>query len=114
MSNDARLIFIFKETIGLSYIQISEIMQMKEGNIRQIYSRSLSKIRNFMNDTCPLYNPKGTCKCRIRKQVLTIDLDKEYSSVRKMVRLIDLYQKFEKELPRKNYWKKFLNQVVTN
>jgi len=25
-----------------------------------------------------------------------------------MMRLADLYRKFEKELPRKNYWEKFL------
>jgi RNA polymerase sigma-70 factor (ECF subfamily) len=114
LNNDARLIFILKETIGLSYKQLSEIMEMKEENIRQISSRSFSKISNFMNDTCPLYNPAGTCKCRIRKHVLAVDLDKEYASVREMMRLIDLYQKFEKELPRKNYWEKFLNQIVTN
>lgn len=114
LNNDARLIFIFRETIGLSYKQISEIMEMKEDNIRQISSRSLRKISSFMNDTCPLYNPEGTCKCRISKQVLSIDLDKEYSSVRKMVRLVNLFQKLEKELPRKNYWEKFLNQLVTN
>ncbi|MFB6319634.1 RNA polymerase sigma factor [Saccharicrinis sp. FJH54] len=109
LNNDARLIFIFRENVGLSYKQISEIMEMKEDNIRQISSRSLSKIKNFMNDTCPLYNPKGTCKCRICKQVGTIDFEQEYSTVNKMVRLADLYQKFEKELPRKNYWVKFLN-----
>ena len=84
-------------------------MEMKEDNIRQISSRSLSKIKNFMNDTCPLYNPEGTCKCRICKQVASIDFEQEYSNVHKMVRLADLYQKFEKELPRKNYWEKFLN-----
>ena len=109
LNNDERLIFIFRENVGLSYKQISEIMEMKEDNIRQISSRSLSKIKNFMNDTCPLYNPKGTCKCRICKQVETIDFEQEYSTVHKMVRLADLYQKFEKELPRKNYWEKFLN-----
>ncbi|MFC0875775.1 RNA polymerase sigma factor [Saccharicrinis sp. FJH2] len=109
LNNDARLIFIFRENIGLSYKQISEIMDMKEDNIRQISSRSLSKIKNFMNDTCPLYNPQGTCKCRICKQVASIDFEQEYSTVQKMVRLADLYQKFEKELPRKNYWEKLLN-----
>lgn len=108
LNNDARLIFIFKENIGLSYKQISEIMEMKEDNIRKISSRSFNRISNFMNDTCPLYNPKGTCKCRINKQVLSIDLDKEYMSVRKMIRLADLHQKFDKELPRKNYWEKLL------
>ena len=109
LNNDARLIFIFRENIGLSYKQISEIMEMKEDNIRQISSRSLTKISNFLNDTCPLYNPNGTCKCRICKQVLSIDLDKEYATVRKLIRLADLYQKFDKDLPRKNYWVKFLN-----
>jgi RNA polymerase sigma factor (sigma-70 family) len=114
LNNDARLIFIFRENVGLSYKQISDIMEMKEDNIRQISSRSLSKISNFLNDTCPLYNPEGTCKCRICKQVLSIDLDKEYSIVKKLIRLADLYQKFDKDLPRKNYWEKFLNGVVTN
>lgn len=109
LNNDARLIFIFRENVHLSYKQISEIMDMKEDNVRQIASRSLGKISNFMNDTCPLFNPEGTCKCRICKEVLSIDLDKEYVSIQKMVRLADLHKKFEKELPRKNYWENFLN-----
>ena len=109
LTNDARLIFIFRENTGLSYSEISKIMEIKEDNIRQISSRSRNKISNFLKDTCPLYNPEGTCKCRIRKQVLSIDLDKEYFKVRKMMRLVYLYQKFDKELPKKNYWEKFLN-----
>lgn len=109
LNNDARLIFIFRENVGLAYKQISEIMEMKEANVRQISSRSATKISNFLNGTCPLYNPEGTCKCRICKQVLLIDLDKEYSMVRKLIGLADLYRKFDKDLPRKNYWEKLLN-----
>lgn len=108
LNNDARLIFIFKENIELSHKQISEIMGMSVENVRKIYSRSIDKISHFMTDTCPLYNPTGTCKCRICKQVSFIDFDKEYSTVTKMIHLADLYQKFEKDLPRKNYWEKFL------
>jgi len=109
LDNDARLIFIFRENVGLSYKQISEIMEIKVDNARKVASRSMAKISNFLNDTCPLYNPKGTCKCRICKQVLFIDFDKEYSTVKKLIRLADLYQKFDKDLPRKNYWEKLLN-----
>jgi len=29
--------------------------------------------------------------------------------VKKLIRLADLYQKFDKDLPRKNYWEKLLN-----
>jgi len=108
LSADARLIFIFRENLALPYREISEIMEIREDNIRQISSRSMAKVSNFMNDTCPLYNPAGTCKCRIRKQVYTLDLDKEYASVRKVMGLVNLYRKFEKELPRKNYWKKMM------
>ena len=83
-------------------------MELKESNVRQIYNRSIQKITLFMNDTCPLYNPDGACKCRICKPVHSIDMDKEYTMMQRMMRLADLYLKFEKELPRKNYWEKFL------
>ena len=83
-------------------------MELKESNVRQIYNRSIQKITLFMNDTCPLYNSGGTCKCRICKPVHSIDMDKEYAIVQRMMRLADLYRKFEKELPRKNYWERFL------
>ncbi|MCD7902042.1 MAG: sigma-70 family RNA polymerase sigma factor [Bacteroides sp.] len=108
LNNDARLIFIFRINLELPFRQISEIMEMKEENVRKISSRSIRKISHFMNDTCPLYNPQGTCKCRIARQIQAVNLEQEYSSVRKMIRLADLYQRFEKELPRKNYWEHFL------
>ncbi len=109
LNNDARMIFTFRITLGLPYKQISKIMEMTEENIRQISSRSVSRITSFMNDTCPLYNPQGTCKCRICKQVTSLDLEKEYTSLQKIIRLVDIYQKLEKELPRKNYWEKFIS-----
>ena len=109
LNNDARMIFTFRITLGLPYKQISKIMEMTEENIRQISSRSISRITSFMNDTCPLYNPQGTCKCRICKQVTSLDLEKEYTSLQKIIRLVDIYQKLEKELPRKNYWEKFIS-----
>lgn len=108
LNNDARLIFIFRENIELPYRQISVIMELKESNVRQIHNRSIQKITHFMNDTCPLYNPKGACKCRICKPVLSIPMNQEYIMVQRMMRLADLYKKLEKELPRKNYWEKFL------
>ncbi|MDR2036579.1 MAG: sigma-70 family RNA polymerase sigma factor [Bacteroidales bacterium] len=109
LDNHARLIFIFKINIDLSYWQISEIMEMKEVNIRKILSRSVQKISHFMNDTCPLYNPSGTCKCRIRKHVRSVDLDKEYAATLKIIRFIDVYRRADKELPKRNYWEKILS-----
>ena len=92
----------------LPYKQISEIMGITEESVRQISSRSIRKITHFMNDTCPLYNPQGTCKYRICKQVTSLNLEKEYTAIKKIIRLVDVYQRLEKELPRKNYWEKFI------
>lgn len=108
LNNDARMIFTFRITLGLSYKEISRIMDITEDNVRQIASRSINKITGFMTNTCPLYNPQGTCKCRICKPVASLDLSKEYTSLQKIIRLVDVYQRLDKELPRKNYWKKFM------
>lgn len=109
LNKTSRLIFIFRINIDLSHKQIAQIMQMSESNVRKISSRTIEKICRFLNDTCPLYNPDGSCKCRINKYISAVDLNKEYSSVRKIIRLVDLYQRQDKELPGKNYWEKFLD-----
>lgn len=114
LTNDARLIFLFKENLDLSYRQISKIMDMSEDNIRQISSRSLKKVRNFMNKDCVLLNPLGNCGCRIKNVIKSIDYDKKYAQITEAYRLVDFYNKFDKELPRKNYWINFLREVVTN
>lgn len=108
LNNDARMIFTFRITLSLSYKEISRIMEMTEENVRQIASRSIGKITGFMTNTCPLYNPQGTCKCRICKPIASLDLAREYTSLQKIIRLVDVYQRLDKELPRKNYWRKFM------
>lgn len=114
LTNDARLIFLFKENLDLSYEQISHIMEMTQENVRQISSRSLKKVRSFMNKDCILVNPNGRCGCRIKNEIRSIDFDKTYLQLQQAHRLIDFYNKFDKELPQKNYWEKYLREVVTN
>jgi RNA polymerase sigma factor (sigma-70 family) len=109
LTNDARMIFLFRENAGLSYGEISKIMEMKEDNVRQISIRSLHKVRTFLKETCPLYCPDGTCKCRIRHHVVSINFEKEYEKVKKVVRLVHFFKKFDKDLPRKNYWENLIN-----
>ena len=109
LTADARLIFIFRNTVGLSWKEIAAVMEMNEATVRKTGSRATKKVSDFMKQTCSLYNPSGSCKCRINKHVLSLNLDKEYASMRKVIRLVDLFQRFEKELPRKNYWLQFLS-----
>ncbi|TAJ15552.1 sigma-70 family RNA polymerase sigma factor [Marinilabiliaceae bacterium JC017] len=108
LNNEARLIFLFHQIVNLSYNQISEIMELKEENIRKIASRSRAKVKNFMENNCILYNPRGNCRCRIRQHIKSVKLDLEYSKLEKAAQLTRFYLKFEKDLPRQNYWIKII------
>jgi RNA polymerase sigma-70 factor (ECF subfamily) len=81
---------------------------MTQENVRRIASRSLKKVRNFMNNDCILINPNGRCGCRIKDEIKSVDFDKTYKQLEMAHRLIDFYAKFDKELPRKNYWENYL------
>jgi len=113
LTNDARLVFLFRDIAELTDSEIAQIMDLKEENVRQIAFRSREKVRNFMQKDCVLINPQGNCRCRISKQVKSVELDKEYYKLSKAADMIDLFKKFDKELPRKNYWKKIIHEVVT-
>jgi RNA polymerase sigma-70 factor (ECF subfamily) len=113
LSNEARIIFLFREIANIPYRQIAEIMETNEINIRKILSRSRIKVKNFMDKNCILFNPDGECKCRVQRQIINIDLQRVYSDLENTTSLIDFYLRFDKELPRKNYWKKILSQTVT-
>jgi RNA polymerase sigma-70 factor (ECF subfamily) len=108
LTNDARLIFLFRDITELTDLEIAQIMDMKEGNVRQISSRSKEKVKRFMQKDCILISPNGNCRCRISKHVKSVELDKEYGKLAKAAGLIDIFKKFDKELPRKNYWKKII------
>jgi RNA polymerase sigma factor (sigma-70 family) len=114
LSNNARLIFLFRDLADLSYMEISKIMEISEANIRKILSRSRKKVKNFMTDNCIFYNPEGNCSCRIRKEIISVDLHKEYAVLAKAAQLVEFYKKFDEELPRKNYWEKVIAEDVTN
>lgn len=113
LTNDARLVFLFRDIARLTDSQIAQIIDLKEENIRQIAYRSSKKIRSFMQRDCILFNPKGNCRCRIRKHIKSVELDKEYNKLAKAAGLIEIFKKFDKELPRKNYWEKIIHEVVT-
>lgn len=113
LTNDARLIFLFRDMAELTDSQIAQIMDLKEENIRQIAYRSREKIKSFMQKDCVLVNPQGNCRCRIRKHIKSVELDKEYNRLAKAAELIEIFKKFDKELPRKNYWEKIIYEVVT-
>ncbi|WP_068471611.1 RNA polymerase sigma factor [Saccharicrinis aurantiacus] len=108
LTNKARMIFLFRDIAELRDSEIAQIMDLKAENIRQIASRSREKVKNFMQKDCILFNSHAKCRCRIRKHVESVGLDEEYKKLSNAARLVDIYKKFDKELPRKNYWEKII------
>ncbi len=103
---EARIIHVFKEIAGLSYQEIAEIVSKDEATVRQIVSRTRRKLANFMKDECLLFNPDGKGKCRMKGHITESGLTEEYRKIKDVVNRISLFQRFEKTLPKKDYWEK--------
>ena len=83
-------------------------MDKKEATVRKIVSRSRKKIKKFLNDQCTLYNPDGSCNCRIKDQVEEFNIREEYEKIYSAIDEAHFYAASEKVMPDKNYWKKNL------
>ena len=108
LDNESRLIFTFRDVVQLSYREIAEIQGINEPTIRQTVSRTRRKLRSFLKDECALFNPDGSCHCRMKKWVEEINLPQEYDKLRSIVRSVNVFRDSETVLPRKNYWLKHL------
>jgi len=64
--NDDRFIYLLRRVANLSYAEIAEVMEKSEIAVRQIQSRSSRKIAGFLSGHCPLYNPQGNCRCKLK------------------------------------------------
>lgn len=108
LDNESRLTYIFKDVTQLTYGEIAQILEKDEQSVRQIVSRTRKKLRNFLRDECALFNPNGTCHCRMKKWVEQVNLTEQYKRLRALSRSVNLYLESEELLPHKNYWKAYL------
>lgn len=109
LDNDSRLAYIMRDVAGLAYGDISDIFEKKEPALRKEISRSRNKLRAFLQEECYLFNPQGNCRCRMKKYVREINLDREFDKLRKSVYKMQIFKEAELILPRKNYWEKYFH-----
>lgn len=95
LSNEDRMIFILSELTDLTSIDLASIFNLKDKTIRKRVSRSRKKLNSFLRDECILYNPAGSCKCRMKNHVLDIDLPEEYKKIKKTVKEYNILKKFQ-------------------
>jgi len=108
LDQESRLVYLFKDVVGLSYDDIALIIDKQPATVRKMVSRCRGKLKNFLNKECILYNPSGNCKCRMRDLVAEINLPHEYHKLRQLVKEVNLYQESCQIIPQKNYWEKYL------
>ena len=101
---ESRLAYLFRDVAQLSYEDIAVIMEQDPAAARKTVSRSRKKLRNFLNNECVLFNPSGSCKCRMKNLVEDIMLPQEYQKLRRFVSRVNLYKESQSILPQKNYW----------
>lgn len=108
LNNENRLIYLFKDVVQLSYDDMQKIMNMNEETLRKRVSRARTKLRNFLNDECYLYNPNGSCNCRMKSYVQSVNLIDSYNKLVDMTKDAFAYLNSDQLLPEKNYWEKYL------
>ena len=107
LTNDTRMIYLFRDVIQLPYPEIARIMDMDEQYVRKTISRSRAKLRNFLNDECRIFNPNSKCKCRMNILLDTINLPVEYQRIRDLGKRVSIFLQADEILPAKNYWEKY-------
>jgi len=84
--NDDRFVYLLRRLANLPYAEIAEAVGASEAAVRQTCSRSMRKIGRFLSGECLLYNPEGTCRCKMRDPIRHVDETGEYRRVRELGR----------------------------
>ena len=107
LTNDARMIYLFRDVIQLPYPEIARVMGLDEQYVRKTMSRSRAKLRSFLNNECRIFNPESKCKCRMNKLLDGINLPESYQRIRDFGKRISILRQADEMLPTKNYWEKY-------
>jgi RNA polymerase sigma-70 factor (ECF subfamily) len=103
---ESRMAYVFKDIAGLQYSEMVTVFEKNEAALRKAVTRSRNKLKAFLNNECYLYNPNGTCKCRMKRYVKDVNLRQEYDTLKKASNLARFYRQSGTLRPRKNFWKK--------
>lgn len=105
---ESRIAFLLRDMVQLSYEEVAVILEKEPQTVRKMISRSRAKLNSFLKDECSLFNPNGSCRCRMRNLVTDIQLPQEYQKLRRFVHRANLYLESQQVLPLKNYWESYL------
>jgi RNA polymerase sigma-70 factor (ECF subfamily) len=74
-----RLVYVLSDVVEVEGAEIAAITGLPRTAVRQRVVRIRRKLRRFLEGECVLFNPHGSCACRMRRAVEEIDLPAEYA-----------------------------------
>jgi RNA polymerase sigma-70 factor (ECF subfamily) len=109
LTKEDRIVFILRDILSIDYRKMEEIVGLNSVNIRQRIVRIRKRLNNFLERECILANPDSRCKCKIQNFVKEINLDQEFTHIRKELKFKNVYQIADTILPTLEYWKEKLD-----
>jgi RNA polymerase sigma-70 factor (ECF subfamily) len=88
LSNRDRLAYLLYEAAGLGSEEAGSLLGMSQEALRKSVSRSRSKLHSFLDGKCVLYNPSGSCRCRMAGRAGRVGLSVEFRKVESAIREI--------------------------
>ncbi len=104
LNEQSRIVYILSQILDLNSIEGAEILNISTDNFRKQLSRARSKIRNFLNQKCGLYNPQNPCRCRkkidslIDQDLLNLKNLRFAGQTDRSIELIDQIKTLEKDI----------------
>ncbi len=104
LDTDARLAFLFRFVVGLSYAEIAVIMEKTEVSLRQSASRARHLVARFIKGDCGLSRNGARCRCRNDRWIRETDLQARFARLGRTVQAAELYSQAGAVFPGRNYW----------
>jgi RNA polymerase sigma-70 factor, ECF subfamily len=63
ITEEQRIVFIFRILLGLTFKEIAAILELSAGVIKSRYNRAKENLKKHVNKKCQWYNNKSSCTC---------------------------------------------------
>jgi RNA polymerase sigma-70 factor (ECF subfamily) len=63
ITEEQRIVFIFRNILNLSYKEISEVLQINENVVKSRLNRAKKNLQKHVKERCQWYNKVSSCTC---------------------------------------------------
>lgn len=102
----ARIIFVFRFIIELSYSEIGEILGMRENAVRQAAQRARKRLAGFLSVECGIFRKGAPCRCGLEGYLSSGPFRSQMLSLKTITEKARVLHEAGDPLPPFEYWEK--------